>query len=96
LAADHLDPNAIRVLSLQPPLPVMAERTWGAFHRLRRRCPVSEGPSPWTWEALDAFLRLTGIELSPWEIELLEMLDDAWIRVVSDDKFQPEGVEDDG
>lgn len=52
------------------------------------------GASPWTWESLAAFLRLTGTELFPWEIEMLEMFDRAWLRVVSDDKFKPEGAED--
>lgn len=50
---------------------------WQAFHRLaRRRAAGAAGPSPIGFRDIEAFVRLTGIRLAPWEIETIEELDD--------------------
>ena len=38
------------------------------------------GPQPIGWQDIDAFVRLSGVSLAPWEIELLEQLDDIFVQ----------------
>jgi hypothetical protein len=63
-----------------PPLPLALDYLWRIFNRLRRRkCGNGFGSSPIEWPDVDAFLRLSRIELAPWEIEILEDLDDLFL-----------------
>jgi hypothetical protein len=56
---------------------------WAAFLRLsRRRGSSGFGTAPITWEGIDGFLRLSGMTLAPWEIEVIEALDDLWRKQV--------------
>ena len=66
---------------------------WTAFHRIRQRKGGGMGPSPIEWPDIDAFLRRSGVHLAPWEIDLLELLDDTWMRVVTAKTYdwKPEG-----
>lgn len=60
-----------------PPLPKAVEYIWFAFIRLaNRRQSTGFGPARISWMELEAFQRLTGQWFSPWEIELIEALDD--------------------
>lgn len=60
-----------------PPFPVELGYLWRCFIRLARRTPAGfAGPTPITFLDLDAFIRRTGIRLAPWEVELIERLDD--------------------
>jgi hypothetical protein len=52
------------------------EHVWHAFCRLHARRRSGFAPEPIAWSDLDAFIRLTGARLAPWEIQLIEMLDD--------------------
>ena len=54
------------------------------------------GPAPIEWPDIDAFLRRSGVHLAPWEIDLLELLDDTWMRVVTAKTYdwKPEGGDD--
>jgi hypothetical protein len=38
------------------------------------------GPAPIEWPDIDAFVRRAGVSLAPWEIELIEQLDDIYLR----------------
>lgn len=50
---------------------------WTAFRRIRNRNGGNGyGPTPISWADLDAFDRLSGLRLLPWEIEIIELLDD--------------------
>lgn len=40
-----------------------------------RRGSNGMGANPISWNDLDAFTRLSGFTLAPWEIEIMEMLD---------------------
>lgn len=54
---------------------------WQAWVRLRRRTPASfNGPNPITIEAIDAFIRRTGLRLDPRDVELIEDVDDLYLR----------------
>lgn len=56
---------------------------WQAYHRLRRRKGGGMGPGPIEWPDIDAFLRLSGVSLVPWEIEVIEELDDLFLTAVA-------------
>jgi len=60
-----------------PPFPEALRYLWSAFVRIRRRNAGNGfGPTPITWADLDAYSRLSGLRLLPWEIEIIERLDD--------------------
>jgi hypothetical protein len=61
-----------------PPFPGAAISAWSAFHRLstRRGSNGFGGVNPITWSEIDAFVRLSGVSLTLWDIEAIEMLDD--------------------
>lgn len=60
-----------------PPLPPELAYLWRIFGRLSaRRGSNGFGANPIGWAEIDAFARLTGTRLEPWECETLEMLDD--------------------
>lgn len=62
------------------PLPSAGVYLWDVFMRLHsRRSSNGFGLSPITWGDLDAFIRLTGIRLAPWEVEAIEDLDRAFM-----------------
>jgi len=63
-----------------PPRPPELDYLWRLFFRLRRRKgSAGMGLSPWEWPDLMAFLSLNRIDLAPWEIGVLEDLDDAFL-----------------
>lgn len=67
-----------------PPLPLELEYLWATFCRLAaRRGSGGFGIAPITWADLDAFMRLTGARLAPWEIRILEDLDNLFRNVNS-------------
>ncbi len=64
-----------------PPFPRALAYVWQAYLRLRRRTAGGfSGPQPIGWQEIDAFVRRSGIRLAPWEIELIETLDDIYLR----------------
>ena len=61
-----------------PPFPVALDYLWVAFNRIRNRINGNGYVVPRiTLPDLDAFNRLSGLRLQPWEIEIIELLDDA-------------------
>lgn len=63
-----------------PEMPAAIAYLWSAFQRIRsRRGGNGFGPVPIMWADIDAFVRLSGVRLAPWEIEIVEALDDAWL-----------------
>ena len=63
-----------------PPFPFELEHVWTAFCRLHARRRSGFSAEPIAWSDLDAFIRLTGVRLAPFEIQLIEMLDDLFRR----------------
>lgn len=63
-----------------PPFPEALRHVWDIWARLRRRkAPAQSGPSPVEWPDIDAFVRRAQRRLAPWEIELIEELDDLYL-----------------
>lgn len=60
-----------------PPFPLALEYLWRTFIRLSsRRGSNGFGINPISWSEIDAFVRNSQLTLAPWEIEIIEMLDD--------------------
>lgn len=58
-----------------PPFPLALAYLWEVF--LRRRCGVGfAGRPPIGWADIDAIMRHAGVRLAPWEVEVMERLDD--------------------
>lgn len=67
-----------------PPFPKALTYLWQTYIRLRRRTPVGmSGPQPITWSDIDAFVRRTGHHLAPWEIVMIETIDDIFLQAGS-------------
>ena len=65
-----------------PPFPDALAYIWSAFSRLRnRKGGTGFGPSPIEWPDIDAFCRHSRMTLAPWEVEVIEALDGAYLRV---------------
>lgn len=62
-----------------PPFPVALGYLWAIYRRLRRRKGGGFGPSPIEWPDIDAFLRHARISLAPWEVEVIEEIDDLFL-----------------
>lgn len=46
------------------------------------------GPNPLEWADFQAFVGLARFPLAPWEIDLIERLDDAWLASVAEQQQQ--------
>ncbi len=75
-----------------PELPAALAHLWRAYLRLRRRKASGfAGPSPIEWHDIDAFIRRSGISLAPWEVEIIEAVDDVYLSPTSYKVELPEG-----
>lgn len=61
-----------------PELPGALIYLWRAFCRLSARRSAGFAANPIAWVDIDAFMRCTGTALAPWEIRLIEDLDDLY------------------
>jgi hypothetical protein len=62
-----------------PPMPMELGYLWRAFNRIRHRKGNGFGPCPIEWPDIDAFVRNSRFCLAPWEIEVIEELDDLYM-----------------
>lgn len=59
-----------------PPFPMAMLHVWTAFNRLsNRRGSNGFGINPISWADIDAFVRHSQMPLAPWEIRIIEELD---------------------
>ena len=56
------------------------------FHRLSQRRQVGMAPGPLTWPQIEAFFRLLGVRADEWELRALELLDNAWLESIADER----------
>lgn len=63
-----------------PPFPIEIAHLWKAWSRIRsRKRSGTEGVAPLEWPDIDAYSRLAGHQLSPTDIEFIEVIDDAYL-----------------
>jgi hypothetical protein len=64
-----------------PPFPMPLVYLWSTFARLNgRRGGNGFGLNPIGWAEIDAYQRLTQSRLAPWEIQIVEELDDLYLQ----------------
>ena len=65
-----------------PPIPEAVSYLWNTFLRIRSRIGADAmgNPRPIAWADLDAFNRLSGLRLRPWEIDIIEQLDAVYLE----------------
>lgn len=67
-----------------PPLPRPANYIWRMFTRLRsRKGSNGFGAGPLEWPDIAAFCALARISFTPWELEIVELLDDLFVAAHS-------------
>ena len=77
-----------------PPFALALEYIWKAYFRLRRRKAIGfNGLDRIEWPDIDAFLRRSGLNLVPWEIEIIERIDDVFLSIMSSDKVTDKEAE---
>lgn len=63
-----------------PPPPAPLIYLLEVYHRLRRRkASAGFGVAPVEWPDIDAFCRHAQLHLTPWELEIIEALDDRYL-----------------
>jgi hypothetical protein len=66
-----------------PEFPRELSYLWRVYHRIRRRMAGGfAGPNPIGWQDIGAFMHVTRFRLAPWEIELLEAIDDSYLQPI--------------
>ena len=66
-----------------PPLPPLAVRAWSAYLELdRTRSSGMQGVGPITFAEIDAFERTTAAGLTPLDVHLIRIADDAFMAEV--------------
>ncbi|MCC0013664.1 MAG: hypothetical protein H6877_10140 [Rhodobiaceae bacterium] len=77
------EPNEVARLENElhvPPLPPAMTFLWLDYNRLRgRKAYGFNGPNPIEWHDVEAFTRLTGRRFTPWMVELIEDIDQAYL-----------------
>lgn len=64
-----------------PHLPPSVAHLWEMYFRIRRRKGSNGfGPVPIEWPDIDAFIRVSGTSVRPWEVRIVEAIDDAYLE----------------
>ena len=73
-------------------MPAGGASLWGLYHRIRRR-KGGNGFShiPIEWQDLAAFMAVTGIRLTDWEVQAIEDIDDAFMAETARALAKPDG-----
>lgn len=66
--------------------PDVASHIWTTFLQLHEgRTYGMSGPNPISYDIIKAWCDLTGITLTPWEIETVKSLDNLWIKTIGEE-----------
>lgn len=66
--------------------PDAASHIWATFIELHEgRTYGMSGPNPISYDIIKAWCDLSGISLSPWEVELVKALDSIWLKTISEE-----------
>ncbi len=68
---------------LSPPL----KRVWRSYIRMRDQTPLGySGYEPVEWRTIESFMNTSGVHLSVWEVELIEMIDHIYRRPAEEEE----------
>jgi len=65
------------------------ERVWSAYRDLAVTRPTGMGPSPVTYQEIEAYQRQTFAGLTAWQVALIRRVDDVILAVISRDTAKP-------
>ena len=72
-------------LANAPVLPEGCEDTWATFVQLRSSCPsAGMGPGSISYSEFDAYQRVTGERLEPWQLDAIRAADRAYLQVIAE------------
>lgn len=67
--------------------PDKAAHVWDAFMEISRgRSYGMAGPNPISYENINSWQSLSGVELSLWEVKVIQSLDELWLEIMQEDK----------
>ena len=61
---------------------------WGWFESISRRRTPGFGPSPITWQDLDAWRRVTRLDPDEWEVRAICAIDDVRMRLIAEEQAE--------
>lgn len=68
----------------EPEIPEDGEPLWEWFWELSSgRGHTGFGPQPLSWQDMEAWARISGIELQPWQAVIFRAMDRAWLAAVA-------------
>lgn len=68
-----------------PPFPTAVNYLWKIYLRIRnRKSSGFAGPNKIEWPDIQAFVSLTRTRLAPWEVAIIEKLDDVYLVAMSE------------
>ena len=83
-AVVHEVPSALPEL-IGPPLPPLAARAWSAYLELDRTRSVGmHSAGPITFAEIEAYDRMAGVGLTPLDVHLIRVADDAFMTEVAE------------
>lgn len=65
-------------------VPRAAAALWEAFCEIASGRPSSMGPQPVPSTEIESWQRLSGVQLSPWEVDTLRLMDRAAVAVLAE------------
>ncbi len=73
----------IHPMLVEPGIPPVARELWDAYLRLSASRRAGMGISPLALVDIEAWCRLTGVRLTPWELDTLIDLDSACVAILA-------------
>lgn len=73
-----------------PEMPPAGLRIWRIFTDLNRTRGGGMGPAPISYQEIDAWSRLRGEPVRPFELDILRALDMAWLEVAAEMQKNPD------
>lgn len=71
-------------------IPECVQALWSTFVQLSATRRTGMGPSAITLTDIEAWCRLSGVRLSPWELDTLLAVDAAMLKSATEAKHEPE------
>lgn len=71
---------------IAPEIPPHATFMWEIFLEIHRGRTYGMGANPLTWTDIRNWCILFGVDLTPWQVDTVKMIDMVWVRVVNEGK----------
>lgn len=71
---------------VEPEISPDATHIWEIFLDIHRGRTYGMSANPLTWTDIHNWCILFGVDLTPWQVDTIKMIDMVWIRVANEDK----------